>query len=154
MIFTIIPKSWFSWNFRIMAGDRRVAEIETSLMSEKGRLSVEGMSYQAYREGMLHGAFVLDASGTVLARAEKPSALFRSFVLEHGGKSYTLAARKALKREFVLNDGESEIGTMAPAGAFTRRAVAELPEELPLPVQVFIVWLVLLMWRRESDDDA
>ena len=36
-------------------------------------------------------------------------------------------------------------------GLFTRRAEARLPDELPLPVKAFILWLVIILWERESD---
>ena len=39
-------------------------------------------------------------------------------------------------------------------GVFTRRSTANLPEGIPLPVKVFIIWLVVILWKRESDSAA
>ena len=35
-----------------------------------------------------------------------------------------------------------------------RREFLELPEDVDLPVRIFVIWLVLLMWKRDSDNAA
>jgi len=150
----VIPKSWFSWDFVVTDGASPVAEIDVSWWREKGVLNVRGSVYEVYREGLMNGAFILESSGSVLARAEKPSALRRSFELEYGGKFYILRAESAFRRKFVLIEGDREVGWISPDGVFTRRATADLPEGIPLPVKVFIIWLVVILWKRESDSAA
>lgn len=134
-----------------MDGARPVAEIGISWWRDRGRLKVGGAAYAAYREGLASGAYILSAGGSVLARAEKPSALRRFFTIEHAGRRYTLQAKHALGRAFSLLEDSGEAGSIEPEGIFTRRARANVPDELPLPVRVFIIWLVLIMWKRESD---
>ena len=150
----VIPKSWFSWDFIVTDGASPVAEIDVSWWREKGVLTVRGSTYDVYREGLMSGAFLLESDGSILARAEKPSAFRRSFELECGGKFFTLRAESAFRRGFVLIDGDREVGWLSPNGVFTRRATADLPEGIPLPVKVFIIWLVVILWKRESDSAA
>jgi hypothetical protein len=145
---TAVPKSWFSWDFRILDGEQTVAEIDLSIWGEKGSLTVERTSYQVHREAWMRGAFVLQANGAVLARAEKPSAFQRSFDIQHAGKRYRLRAGSVFGRSFVLLDGTRELGSVFLEQLFSRRACVELPAELPLPLRIFILWLVLLLWRR------
>ena len=75
---------------------------------EKGLLTVHGIDYMVYREGLTSGAFILELDGTVLARAEKPSAFHRAFLIEHAGKQYTLRAKSAFRRAFLLLDGSEK----------------------------------------------
>ena len=150
----IVPKHWFSWGFAVRDGDRHVADIDMAWWRERGVLAVEDRPYEVYREGVMSGAFILASPEGILARAEKPSAFFRSFVVEHAGRAYTLQARSAFFRSFVLLDGPTEVGTLTPDGPFTRRASADLPEDMPLPVRVFVLWLALLLWKRQSDSSA
>ena len=150
----LIPKSWLSWDFIVTDGVSSIAEIDVSWWREKGVLTVRGSTYDVYREGLMSGAFILASSGSILARAEKPSAFRRSFELESGGKFYILRAESAFRRKFVLMDGDREVGWLNPDGVFTRRATVDLPEGFPLPVKVFIIWLVVIMWKRESDGSA
>ena len=146
----MIPKR-FSWTFSLMDGAEPVAHsVDLSWWSDKGELTVQGVTYIARREGFMSGAFVLESTAGVLARATKPSAFRRLLVVEHSGRQYTLRAVSALRREFVLLDGSTRIGSLSPEGAFTRRAAVDLPPALPLPVRAFIVWLAVMLWKHEQ----
>lgn len=46
-----------------------------------------------------------------------------------------------------LLDSERIVGSIRPAGALRRGVEATLPDDLPLEVRVFILWVVLLLWR-------
>jgi len=151
---TAAPKHWFSWDFVVLEGSQAVAEIDISWWRERGVLTVSGVDYHVCRQGVMSGDFILECSGVALARAEKPSAFHRSFIVEHQDKRYTLRARSMFRRAFLLLDGEREIGSVCPEGIFTRRATVDLPADLPLPVKVFIVWLTVVLWKRESGSAA
>jgi hypothetical protein len=102
----------------------------------------------------MSGAFVLLESERELARAEKPSAFHRSFEVSQNGKSYTLGAESAFRRKFVLKENGQLVGAVHPFSAFSRKCVVDLPNEIPLPVRVFMVWLVIILWKRDSDSAA
>lgn len=142
-----LPKSVFSWDFRVVQGDREVGVIEHATFRERAVFQVKDVAFPMRREGLL-GDFVLLFGEDVLARASKPSALGRRFVLAFEGRTFDLAPEHAFARRFVLREGEAVLGRIAPEGAFTRKTRVDLPEALPLPVQAFALWLVLLMWRR------
>jgi hypothetical protein len=61
-----------------------------------------------------------------------------------------LRAKSALRRAFILLEGSREIGAISPEGIFSRRAAVDLPEEMPLPVKIFITWLAVILWKRAS----
>ena len=145
------PKRWFSWDFTVSEGSKPVADIDVSWWREKGVLTVDGAGYTVYREGLMSGDFILESAGSVLARAEKPSAFRRTFIIKHRDRHYTLKARSAFRKSFVLLQGDKEIGFIAPESWFHRGASVHLPEDLPLAVQVFITWLAILLWKRESE---
>jgi hypothetical protein len=148
------PVGWFSWNFILTEAGERLAEINLAWLREAGQLSVGEESYRVYREGIMSGAFVLEKDGERLARAEKPSAVYRSFNVYFGDKVYVLEAESAFRRKFVLNCGGEPVGSIYPEGALTRKCVVDLPESIPLAVRTFIVWLVIILWKRESDSAA
>jgi hypothetical protein len=150
-----VPEHWFSWDFAIRDATRQpVAKVRLSSWRERGAVIVNGIEHKVSRQGVLRGAFVLERGGSVLARAEKPSAFRREFRIEHGGKQYTLKGRSIWRRERVLYDGGREIGAIIPEGLFSRRARAELPDTLPLLLRLFVVWLTMLLWKREADAAA
>ncbi len=150
----VVPTHWYSWDFTVLEGSEAIAEIDISWWREKGWLRVRDESYRVSREGWVSGSFTLESSGSILAQARKPSAFRRSFVVEHGGRQFTLNAKSAFGRAFVLSENSRALGSLAPDGWLTRRATADLPEDLPLSVRVFIVWLAVILWKRESDSAA
>jgi hypothetical protein len=150
MTLQVVPTHWYSSDFTIRQASRAVANADVSWWREKGALTIEGVRYEAYREGVLTGTFVLERNGTVIARAEKPSALFRKYLVRHGDREYTLDARSAFRRAFVLLDGSRQIGTIEPTSALTREAIANLPDSWPLPIRAFVIWLTMTQWRRDQ----
>jgi hypothetical protein len=146
-----VPDSWLSWDFTIFDGHKAIAKIDLSWLREAGELYLDGASYRVSRERLLSGSFTLEKDGDVLARAEKPGALIRSFKLEYNDKRYTLEAESALRRKFVLRIGGQTIGSVCPEHAFTRKAVIDLPADIALPVRIFMVWLTVILWKREAD---
>ncbi|HTU99760.1 MAG TPA: hypothetical protein VMF13_04425 [Luteitalea sp.] len=151
---TATPKRWFSWDFTIEEGDRQVAAIDVSSWRERGTLTVDGVDHRVYREGILTGDFILEAAGTVVARAEKPSAFRRVFLIEYHGRRYVLQPTSVLSRGMTLLEGDRSVGVIAPGGILTRRADVELPEDMPLAVRVFVIWLTVILWKRDSDAGA
>ena len=147
----IAPVHWYSWDLKVTDELRPVADIAMNWWREQGVLAIDGATYRAYREGLVSGAFVLKGPGGVLVRAEKPSAFRREFVIRHEGREYTLQARSTFRREFVLLEGSREVGSLAPQSVFTRKAAADLPSDLPVPVRMFIVWLAMISWRRAQN---
>jgi hypothetical protein len=150
---TAVPKQWFSWDFTVTEGSQAVADIDISWWREKGVLTVDGVDYRVYREGMMSGDFILESAGSVLARAQKPSAFYRSFEIASEGMRYTLRAESAFRRTFLLLDGDRKVGSVSPEGVFTRRAIVDLPPALPLALRVFVIWLAVILWKRASDGE-
>lgn len=149
-----IPGRWFQRaDYTVMDGEQPIATIEIAWSRrERGLLTVQGKDYDVYREGLWSGAYILKAAGKVQARAEKTSAFSRSYIIEHAGRQYTFGATSAFSaRKFLLLEGDREIGAISPDGIFNRRARVDLPEEFPLPVRVFIIWLAVILWKREAN---
>jgi hypothetical protein len=151
---TAVPKRWFSWDFTVSEGDRSIAFIDTSFWRERGVLRVDGVDHQVYRERMLGGDFILETAGAVVARAQKPSAFRRAFAIEHRGRRYTLRATSAVRRRMALFEGDRSIGALSPQGIFTRRVNVDLPPDMPMAVRVFVIWLAVILWKRDADGGA
>jgi hypothetical protein len=151
---TVVPRHWFSWNFRVMDSvGMPWAEIGLSSWRERGSVSVENRQYRVTREG-LTGPFVLLGASGESARASKASVFKQEFTLAIGGRDYTLKKSSWWGREFALWDGATRVGSVVPAHWLSRRALVDLPEDLPAWARAFVVWLTLLMWKRDSDAGA
>lgn len=148
-----IRKGWLYSDFTVMEGAQPVADIyELSWWRYKELLTVEGTTYKVQRERLMSRVLILESAGSVLARAWKPGAFSLSFIIEHAGKQYKLREGSTFRRQFLplLLDGHREIGSVSLGRLFARRARADLPEHLPLPVRIFIIWLAFILRDRCS----
>jgi hypothetical protein len=50
--------------------------------------------------------------------------------------------------------GDREVGTIRPTGLFTRHRVADFADEVPLPVQIFAIFLVIVAAQRQKKRNA
>lgn len=149
------PQSWFSWKFKIVnEGGRDIAAIDIGWVRENGELRLGEKTYRLYREKLFGGAFIIEDDGQELARAEKPSAFLRSFAVAYGDRRFTLQAASAVVREFRLTENDELIGTVRPENALMRKAVIDLSDSIELPVQIFLAWLVLVLWKRDQESSS
>jgi hypothetical protein len=144
-----VPKSAFSKDFILRSGNGELAELDVSGWRESAEFELEGVLHRLYRESPL-GDFVLERDGTVIARATKPSAFRATFRLQVSGHDLTLRKISVWRRDFGVFDGEEMVGRIAPVKWYGRRAAVEVPEHWNLALEIFLFWLVLLMWRREN----
>jgi hypothetical protein len=53
-------------------------------------------------------------------------------------------------RTFELHAGSTVVGSLSAKGVFSRGMNVDLPETLPLPVRVFVMWLTVILWKRDA----
>ena len=151
---TLEPRRWYSWDYTVKSGDRTVAVLELSSWRERAEIVIGDVTHRVFREGAMGGDFIIEAGGRELARATKPSAFRNTMIVHYSGKDYTLRKPSVWRRAFVLMDGERQIGSISPDRAWTRLATAELPPDWPVPIQAFVIWLVILLWKRDAQHAA
>jgi hypothetical protein len=136
--------------YDITRGSAPVGAIECSRMWERATIRIDGANYAAARDGKMSGAFYLEASGNRAATAEKPSMSGRLFTVRIGDRTLTLKAASTFGRSYVLTEHDVQIGAIAPLGWLARKWRAELPDDLAPEVQAFLIWLVIILWRRAT----
>jgi hypothetical protein len=155
-----IPAHWFTWNCGVFENHVPIANMGFSVWGEAGELQVQNAHdqnghhqnshYKVYRESAISSNFFLADHETCIAMAEKPNPLFRQFFIKHADSRYELQAISPLGRKFILQEYGQIVGSIYPAHALTQRAIADLPTTIPLPVRLFMVWLVLTLWKRQQ----
>jgi hypothetical protein len=146
----MVPRNLFSNDYVVRLPEHAATVLDISNWRERGEFELDGAHYRLYREGRMSGAFILERDGAIIARATKPSVLRPRFDLELGGRPLILRRLSAFSRRFGVFAGDVQIGTIGRAGFVTRRANLDLPGDWPVAVQLFVFWLVLVIWRREA----
>lgn len=144
------PKSTFSSDFELSMDGRSLALLDLGSWREAAEFVIDGEAYTLSRERSMSGSFLLKKGDQVMAEAVKPSAFRETFELEHERECYVIRKPSIWRREFEVLRLGSRVGRIFPAGSFSRRALVDLPSEWPIPVQVFVFWLVLLIWNRAA----
>jgi len=150
---TAIAVSWVSWNYELRLVEAPAGTIAIPWFGEQGTFTSSGRSWTMAREAWFHGAFSMKQAGRTFATAEKPGAFFRSFQLEFDDEHFIWEAESPWGRAFLLRKGNAVQGSMRPVSAFSRRATIDLPDDLSLERKAFLVWLALLMWRRQQSSN-
>ena len=150
---TAKPKNIFSWNYDVSDKSGHVATVSLRWLGEAGRVALRGRTYEIGRDGWLSGAFYIEERGNRLASAKKSSAFVRSFEVSTSSGRFTLRAKSPFARTFILERKGRIVGSIRPVGLFTRKAMIDLPKEVPLEVQVFLTWLVVVLWKRAAQSN-
>lgn len=140
--------------FQFRQQNRLLGELATSFWRGNGQLELEEGTYELYREGWFSGDFLLELDGKVVARASKPSAFQNRFEVEMPNRRVVLHKPSSYNRLVILLDGEKQIGSIYPLGVFTRRTGIDLPDDWPLPIRVFLFWIVFTIWKRPNQVDV
>ncbi len=151
MILEVVPKGLFSNDYEVINNGERIVDLHRSWYREEGELTILGERYQIQKPRM-RGVFLLMQNGAQVAYAEKPSSFRRTMYVDYNGVRYTLEPQSAWRRTFVLRVGDQVIGSIERSG-WGRKALLQLPD-LPLPIAIFMTWLVIILWQRDAATTA
>jgi hypothetical protein len=149
-LLTAVPKQLLSWSYIVHDESRELARIELAWLRAAGTLVLAGKTYRLERRGLVSGTYALDEGDTVLASARPSGFLLRTLEVDAGRDHYTLQPAGMWSRAFVLTKGKQELGTIRPMGLFSRQALVDVPESVPQTLQLFLLWLVLVRWKRQA----
>ena len=139
-----------SWTFDLFENNVPVTTLNTRWLREAGMFQWQEARFRLGREGFCSGDFFLARGDQVKVRAQKTSPLTRTFRLDIHDQEMVLSANSPFGRTFQLTRQGIVQGSIRPNHPFTRKCRIDLPDDLDTPTQVFIFWLVVLMWRRTS----
>ena len=131
-----------------------VADGETAvgtINDTRSSMELGGRGYTVFRKGILGPEYQLKCGDTIVATAtQKP--MFNHYTLAHDGREWTFKAIGLLATKFGLYQGEDQIGTVA-SGPWLNRGkgiTADLPEELPLELRMFLLLLAINSWSQQA----
>lgn len=150
-MFTCLPRSLCSWDFRILGTSAEPAAVTLHFLSEQGEIVYGPTRFAVRKHGWLSGHWSLESGERAYAEAQKRSAFVRAFEVREADTELTLRAESPLTRRYEILSGGSLLGTISPAHPFTRRASIDCASQVSEPAQLFCFWLVALTWRRAAN---
>lgn len=148
---TSSPAGLFRVRYEVTADDRPVAGWTARTWQQHRDLLIDGHPYALRSEGIarfsLEGEIRAHIQRTVdhpFGPRSKPH-----WIVETGEVAYRLAGSGVGRRFALLTtaDAVNEAGRVWRTGTVRPSYAAELPAALDLPVQVFVLWSAMAIWR-------
>ena len=142
-------RGFFRHSYEI-SEDGRPAATLTGTRREGCTFEVDGEQYRVAREG--RKAFVLTGPWGEAARAERAGS--RTWTISSLHVPLELVRTSIWKETWEVRRFGEPVGTLSKDGAFKNTSTADLPDDLPLPLRLFIVCLVETLWERSRQAAA
>ncbi len=145
-----VARRELGWNFDFVSGGTTAAEIRTRMLRERGVLQCGGTEYVLARQGWWTPSYRLEHGGATDATAVQLNWFRRRWRICGARHEMELRCVSFWGREFGVFAGGPQVGRIARESWWKYHSVIELPEWVPLPMQAFIFWIVVLTWRRAA----
>jgi len=129
-----------------------VGRIETSWLGRTARLTCGDAAFELVRQGFGGARMFLMNGDQEVVSARKVALVKESYEVRLATTSLAMKREGGgiLKRPFVMRTSDGrEIGRVERDGWVNLKSIATLPEDWPVPVQAFILWIALTVWSRE-----
>lgn len=143
-----VPRAWYSRTIHFLDHGDLVAVLDQPVL-RSGSVHVGDDVYTIRGQGVFRRSYALEGHGRLLAEATT-SLIPPRFEIMAGDRNLTLRATGFTRREFRLLHGDLQVGRMRRRSLFSRAAVVDFPDTLPVPVRVFLAFLVYRFWRRRA----
>ena len=137
---TASPKGWPSTVYSLSENNAEIGSFNVKTASHD--LFLQGSAYKLQRTGAIKGEYFIESAGKVIAHAKHAGLLSSTIVIEYAGKEYNMKGAGMFSGSFGLFEGGKRVGNLTFNG---KNVTADLPQEIPLPVRTFILWLTLLI---------
>lgn len=115
--------------------------------------SLDGQEYMAKATSVLGVSFSLYRGDEVIIVEKTTSLLTGAQQIEHGGRTWLMKPANYFGKTLnVLSDRGTKLGAIVPARYFVPLSdiTIELPEDVPILVQVFMLWLAVKSWTTNA----
>lgn len=138
----------FSRALTVVEDDIELTRINFPTWREGTEFTIGGHPYVMRRMGLFRGDLLLYSEGDVVASARHQGVFKTRYIIEYAGRTVELGTRRWFSRGFSVFVGEAEVGSITPTGWFRSRVIIDISDEIPLEVQVFLLCVAVVLWRR------
>ena len=146
---TVIPRGVFRNGFDLVdEAGRNLGGFAGSAWRETGEIQIGDERWEFRKQRSKR--FALAGPQGTYATAERTSVWSSVWQVAVGNRLYELTKRSWFSSGYEVRVGDQVVGTLNPKGVFGSKAAVDLPTDMPPPVQVFVIAVVMTQWRRDS----
>jgi hypothetical protein len=145
----LTAKRTSAWRSRytVSAGDRPVTTWDSRTWTSGGDFALDGRRYRVRGNTWGNRYTMVDDTGATVASADKVGR--KQWTVEAGGQTYQFQRKSIWSGEQELHNAAGRVGSVRRTSAWRGDVAADLPG-LPLPVQVFVLGVVITMWDTQA----
>jgi hypothetical protein len=145
----IVPQGLFSRHYDLRRDGETVVSLKMQLWTEGCEFAIAGHSFAIRKTSLWKDGFQLLAGQSSVCEVRR-GFWSRRFELEAVEEKWFLQPAGWFTRTYQLLSGDRGVGTIRHTGLFTRSRVGEFADSVPPPVQVFAIFLVLVVSQRQQ----
>lgn len=145
----IEPRSILSRQFDLYQADEHITTLQMAVWREGCTFAIAGHEFAIRRRSLWTDGFLLLADGENVCEVRR-NFWSRRFELEAVERRWILQPTGFLSTAYLLRSGEREEGRILRVAWWSRRRVAEFEHDVPPPIQVLAIFLVLIVAQRQS----
>jgi hypothetical protein len=138
--------AWRS-RYRILVDGREVATWDSTVWKSGGAFELDGRRYQVRGNAWGNRFTMVDAYDLPVASADRVGR--KRWTVQAAGQTYEFRRASLWRSEQELVSGGEPIGSVRRRAFGRGQITADLPG-LPLPVQVFVLGVVITMWNAQA----
>ena len=149
-VFQGIPSGFFTQNFEIIFQEHSVARVIMPWNKISALFKLEGYQYETTPQGWFANNFILKRNSDMLVSAKREGLFSQKIRILVDQREIRLMPAGFFTRNFNLVENDNIVGQISANSMFSNKFSASLPNDLPLHIQIFILSLVLLIWRQAA----
>jgi hypothetical protein len=155
VVLQVVPAGPLSAAYDVLADGQPQGSIEHRILSirDEAVITAGGRTFTARRPRAFRAAAMLESpAGTLRAKAERETLWREHYRVEFDGTVLFLRQKlMSWRGQFLIADGSGDIGGIRLEKLFSRRMLVEFTTEPPpLEIVEFLVWIVLMVQRRQA----
>jgi hypothetical protein len=149
----IVPAGFLSRHFELFQDYGRIAVLRMGFWREGCEFVIAGLPFVIERKSLWRDGFWLKSNGETYCDVTKPF-WSRQFDVKAGDQTWSLRPAGWFTRMYHVLENGRVVGTILPAGWFTRKRTATFSSDVPPPIQVLTMFLVLVVATRQQNRSA
>lgn len=133
--------------YTIVVAGRAVATWDSAFWKSGGSFELDGQRHEVRGNAWGNRFTMVGPDGTSVASADRVGR--KRWTVEAGGQTYRFRRASLWSKEQGLYVGDDRVGSVKQTSVWRGDAVADLPG-LPLPVQIFVLGVVITMWSQQG----
>jgi hypothetical protein len=145
----LVARKASAWRSRydVIVDDRTVATWDSAFWRNGGDFDVDGRHYRVRGNAWGNRFDLVDADATPVASADRVGR--KRWTVEAAGQTYHFQRASPWSNEQELHAGGGRVGSVKRTSFWRGDIAADLPG-MPLPVQIFVLGVVITMWDAQA----